>query len=109
MALRNILTGKEFYPTAPVSISSSGPNEILAAGTNRIGIIGLLLVAEGTVTVQLQSASNNLSGAMPLVANVGFESSPGPMAPIWCNYNEAFNINLGGAVGVYGWVIYTRR
>ena len=88
-------------------MAGAGDNTIIAApGTNFfIRIVKLLFVVTGAVTVTLKSGVNNLTGAMAYSANggVGFD---GDFNPLEMNANEAFIINLGGAIQVSGFVLY---
>lgn len=96
---------------ASINISSSGDNTIIAADpARRIKILSYVFVAGGSVNIIFKSgASNSLSGAMPFVINAGIAAPP--VAPstgpyMQTNVNEAFVINLSGAVGVTGHLSY---
>jgi hypothetical protein len=93
---------------APISASTSGDNVIVAAVTGKkIKVISVVLVASGVVSVTWKSATTNLSGAMPLVANSGFSLPTSPNI----NYfetavGEVLNLNLSSAVLVAGHLGY---
>lgn len=91
----------------PISVSSSGNNEIvpLVAG-RRIKVIAAILVSAGTVSVKFRSASTDLSGAMPLIANSGFVIPESFVGWVVTEPGEALNLHLSGAVQVSGMLVY---
>jgi hypothetical protein len=95
----------------PVSISTSGDNTIIAAPGvgKRLAIDHLNYMPASAVNVTLKSGSNSLSGAYPLTTSQGsvFENvMANDHGVIECNDNEAFIINLSGAVQLSGFVKY---
>jgi hypothetical protein len=92
-----------------IDIASSGDNIVIAADpTKKIKILAYSFVVESAVSVQFKSGGTNLSGAMPFLANGGI-SSPTGTAGGWIMetaVNNAFIINLNGAIGVRGHVSY---
>ena len=98
---------------AIVNASSSGSNTIVAAVANkRIRVLSYVIVAAGDVTVTWQSASNAISGGMPLAANGGAAPAAGQATPggligqFETNQGEALNLNLSAAVAVGGHITY---
>ena len=95
---------------APISVNQAGDNQIIAAVTNQsIKVLSVALVAGGTVNLKWRSATTDLSGAIPLIANSGFvlpASSPGQGNYLQTASGEALNINLSGGVQVSGHISY---
>ncbi len=93
-----------------ISASSSGNNTLVSAdSTRKIKVQSYVIVAAGTVNVTFKSGSNNLSGAMPLVANSGVASPPVKPTDgsyFQTNANEALILNLSDAVAVTGHLSY---
>ena len=92
---------------AVVDIASSGDNTLVAAvsgQTTRIHV--LVLVPDADVDVVLKTGSTALTGTLRLKANqplaLGFQAEPHFVT----GTNEAFIVNLSGAVSVDGWVQY---
>lgn len=94
-----------------ISAASSGNNAIVAAlASKRIKVISYAFVASGSVSAKWRSANTDLSGAMPFAANGGVALSSTPQAPLFqCAVNEALNLNLSSAVGVYGHLSYIQE
>lgn len=95
----------------PLSISTSGSQEVIAApgAGKRIAIDHINLIVTSAVTLTFYSATNALSGAYPFdtkQAMVLENTTSDPEGVIACNDNEAFNITLGGAVQVSGFIKY---
>jgi hypothetical protein len=93
-----------------VSISSSGNNTVVAAGTASqiIRVYRLLLVPTAAVTITLQDGgSTALSGAMPLAANqvflLPFDTDPWVIT----SPGNAFIAKLGSGVAVNGMCFFT--
>ena len=90
-----------------ISISTSGDNTLIAAqgvGTY-LAIDFISLLPTTAVTVQFKSGSTNYGGPLPLAAQQALtweNSSRHQYGVITCADNEAFVINLGGAVQVGG-------
>jgi hypothetical protein len=96
---------------ADISISSSGDSTTIPApGDGKyLAIDHINFVTAGAVTVQFKTGSTNYGGAYPLTTNqaVTLENAyQGEDGIITCGNNEAFVINLGGAVQVSGFVRY---
>lgn len=96
---------------AVISASSSGANEIIAAPTapGRIVIDHINFVPAGAVNVTLKSGTTAVSGVYPLTTSQGFvleNSAHHEKGVIECAPGEAFNITLGGAVLISGFVKY---
>lgn len=92
---------------APVNAANSGSNEIVAAvADRRIRVTQVFFVVDSAVTVQARSAANNLTGAMSFAANGGIVLPYNEQGWFTTNRGEAFNLNLGGAVGVRGALKY---
>jgi hypothetical protein len=93
---------------ASIDIATSGDQQIVAAdATKKIKVVSYTMVAEGTVAVRWRSATNNKSGAIPLVANSGIAISE--KAGNWLletAVNEALNLNLSASIGVRGHLSY---
>jgi hypothetical protein len=91
---------------ASIDTASSGATEIVAAVANRkLRVMAWHAMAATAVTVQWQSAANDLSGAMSFAATGG--AAPNSYYGLFeTNLGEALNINLGGAVQVSGTVAY---
>jgi hypothetical protein len=95
---------------ATISATNSGDNQVLAlVASKSIKVLSCALVASGTVSVKWRSNTTDLSGAMPLIASSGFvypASAPGMGNYLETNIGEALNLNLSGAVAVYGHISY---
>lgn len=92
-----------------VSASSAGNNTLVAAVTGKkIRVLAGLLYAAGTVTATIQTAAGGtaLTGAFPLLAQVGFQVPYCPLGNFETVAGELLNLNLGGAVAVTGWLVY---
>jgi len=95
---------------APINASSSGSNTLVSADpTRKIKVQSYVIVATGTVNVTFKSGSNNLSGALPLIANSGVACPPVKPTDgsyFQTNVNEALVINLSDTVPVTGHFSY---
>lgn len=92
---------------ASVSASSSGDNEIVAAnGTNKIRVLGYVLVSSGTVNAKWRSATTDKSGLLYFVANTGVSAPFSPVGHLETAAGAALNLNLSGAVAVGGHIVY---
>lgn len=94
---------------APINVSSSGDNTVVAGVTSKkIKVLSVVLVAAGAVSVKWRSGTTDLSGAMPLAANSGFVlPSASPVGRYFETASgQALNINLSGAVQVSGHISY---
>ena len=94
---------------AAVSVSSSGANALVsatAAQTTRV--FRIVLMFHAATTAKFQSASTDLTGAMQFQAGqsltLDYDGEP------WfvTQANEAFNLNLGSAVTVTGFIQYEK-
>lgn len=95
------------YPNAAIDESTSGDRTIVSvAAGSRFKLISLFLMTGGTVNITIKTGSTSRSGALPMVANLGFHYDPGPQAPLVGADGEDFVLNLSGAVQVSGTVIY---
>lgn len=90
---------------APIAVSSSGANNVLAAVTGKYyRIIAYTILVDSTVAITFKSGSTSLSGAMNVTAGIAQpEVLTGCMQTA---VGEAFVMTLGGAVGVNGYVVY---
>jgi len=94
---------------AVVSGSTSGNNTLVAAvASNKIRVISGLFMAAGTVNVTFQSGAGGtpITGALPLVANVGFTLPYDPTGHFETGVNTLLNMSLSAAVAVTGWIKY---
>jgi hypothetical protein len=97
---------------ANIDISTSGDNTIISApaGTSEFLVIDHInLVPNSAVSIILKTGSTSLSGTYSLTANQGFvleNSYQDQDGLLTCGKNEAFIINLSGAVQVSGFVKY---
>lgn len=101
----------EDLKNAVINISTSGDNDVIAApGAGKyIAVDHLNLIPTTTVTVTFKSATTSISGPYPLDAKQTISLDNAMQAQkgvITCADNEAFNVNLGGAVQVGGFVKY---
>lgn len=97
--------------TLPLSIATSGSQEVIAApgAGKRIAIDHINLIVTTAVNVTFYSGSTALSGTYPFdtkQAMVLENTTTDPEGVIACNDNEAFNITLGSAVQVSGFIRY---
>lgn len=93
---------------APISVSSSGNNTIVAAVTSKkIRVLSYVIVAAGSVDAKfMSSTTTDKSGAMPLVANTGVSANFSPIGHLETASGELLNLNLSAAVGVRGHLAY---
>lgn len=92
---------------ADINISTAGDNTIIAApGDGKyLAIDFVSFIPTLAVSVQFKTGSTNYGGPLPLAAQqaLTWENSEGSQdGRITCGNNEAFVINLGGAVQVGG-------
>ena len=92
---------------AVINIAGAGDNTIIAApGANiKIKIVKMLFVCTAAVAVTFRSGANNLTGAMSFGVSGGL-GYDGDLYPLEMNPNEAFIINLSGAIQVSGFAEY---
>lgn len=104
----------QFAATGPIkrkaiAVSSSGDNALSISVTGRkIRVIGLLLMAAGSVTVTLRSATTSATatGAFPLTTTKDLSLLPFDGGWFDTVAGEDLAINLSGAVAVAGQLIY---
>lgn len=92
-----------------ISAATSGNNTILAAQTNlKIRVLMIIMMSAGTVNATVQSGASGtaLTGAMPLIANVGFSSGYSTAGHFETDYTTLLNLSLDAAIQVSGWVVY---
>jgi hypothetical protein len=93
-----------------LSIASSGVNEVIAAPSDGYIVIDHInLVNTSAVSVTFKSATTALSGVYPLAEKqpITLENAyHSEQGVITCGRNEAFNIELSGAVQVSGFIRY---
>lgn len=99
--------------TAVINTAVIGANTIVAAVVGkRIRLLNYTIVVGGTVIVTWKSASTNLSGPMPMVANDSLSASAGESMPVGMvplmqtGVNEALVLDLSTAVQVSGHLTY---
>lgn len=94
---------------APIAVSSSGNNTIVAAVTGkRIRVLAYTLIANGTVNAKFQSGAGgtDITGLKYLVANSGLVCQQGQDGWMQTAPGELLNLNLSGAVAVGGELVY---
>lgn len=94
---------------AVISAASSGDNTLIAAvASNKIRVLGGLLMTGGTVTIRFESGASGtaLTGQIPLTAQTGFAIPFCPVGNFETAVNTLLNLELSAAVGVYGWLVY---
>jgi hypothetical protein len=97
---------------ATIDVAASGDNTIIAADTtNKIKVLSYVLVVDGAVGVRWKSgAGTNLSGLMSLAANGGISyTAPTPLHGMETALNAALVLNLSGAVGARGHLLYIKE
>jgi len=95
---------------ADIDISASGDSEIIAAPSEGfIAIDHINFLPTSAVSVQLKSGSDAYGADYPLDGKQAFtleNAFNSHKGVITCGNEEAFNINLNGAVQVSGFVRY---
>jgi hypothetical protein len=101
--------------TLPVSVSTSGNNELVALTSGQtVYVCDMVLVARGAVEAQFiygtgtacATGETNMSGPMSLIANTGFSNSPtGRFKTATAN---ALCLELSAAVQVDGYITYRK-
>lgn len=92
-----------------INTNTSGDNTILAAvASKKIRVLNGLLMSEGTTTTRFESGASGtaLTGAMPLIANVGFVIPYSPLGNFETASNTLLNLELSAAIRVHGWLTY---
>jgi hypothetical protein len=93
-------------PNAVISKAATG--EIVAAVTGkRIRVHGYVLVTTTAVAAKWQSASTDLTGAMPGGSNSVISVPHNPDGWFETAVSEALNLNLSGSVQVSGHLYYS--
>jgi len=93
-----------------IEAAGVGDNTIIAApGVGmRLRLFHFNFLTRAAVNVRLLSGGNDISGLYNFLGNSGFAfDSAGGLYPTILGENEAFIINLSGAVGIDGYVLYT--
>lgn len=107
------LGGALTYKYAVISAASSGENTLVAAVTSKkIRVLACFLMSTGTVNAYFNNATAGAicadgTNKLALIANVGFVLPFNPAG--WFQTgtnNEALRLNLSGAVGVAGCLVY---
>ena len=92
---------------ASISASSIGNTEVVAAvSSKKIRPVAAFLMANGTVHVKWQSAANDKTGLIYLVANTGLVIPFNQVGWFETNAGEALNINLSANQAVGGQLVY---
>jgi len=97
---------------AVISAASSGNNTLVAAVTGKkIGVLGLILIADAAVDVRLESGAGTtaLTGVMSLAAEGnGFVLPMSVEGRHWVETaaGALLNLELSGAVQVSGCIVY---
>lgn len=100
---------------AAIDTAASGTTPLINGVTDKtIRVYGYLLNAAGAVTAILKNGSTALTGAMSLIAGTPQVVPPGgnkidPLPLFELTTGNAFNLTLGGAVQVSGWVLYDQN
>lgn len=97
------------YQRVPVEVSASGNNTVIAAIPGKtIEIMEICLIPAADVTVKLISGTTDLTGDMVFdVPGFRLEALYTGVPHFVGGANEAFIVELGGAVQVGGWAIYS--
>jgi hypothetical protein len=103
-------------PCAPVNVSSSGDNQIIAGVAGKtIRVLSYTLTINGAVNVYWKSGTSGtgtnttLTGPLYGASAGGGEVATGPpgVEPLfWCVVGDGLYLNLSGAVAVGGHVTY---
>jgi len=94
---------------APIAVSSSGNNTLVAAVTGKkIRVLGYNLIANGSVNAKFQSGAGgtDLTGLKYLVVNSGISVGYTPTGWFETAAATLLNLNLSAAVAVGGELIY---
>lgn len=92
-----------------ISAASSGDNTIISAvADQKIRVLMVIIMSGGTVNATFQSGASGtaLTGAMPLIANVGFSSGYSEIGHFETGFGELLNLSLSGSTQVSGWIVY---
>ena len=97
---------KQTSSRTPINIAGAGDNTILAAvAAKKHKIVKMVFICAAPVDIIIKSGANSLTGLMSFSTNGGM-TFDGDFYPLEMNTNEAFIINLSGAVQVSGWIEY---
>lgn len=94
---------------ATIAASTSGASSLVGAVTaKQIRVLGLAVMANGTVNVKFQSHTTptDETGLFYLIANTGFVLPYNPLGWFQTVAGEQLDINLSGAVAVGGCLVY---
>lgn len=94
---------------AAINTAASGDTTVATpTGTNRIKVLGVLLVCNAPVVVTFKSATTAVTGPMSFAANGGFQDrAADPNIPLFrTSASAALVLNLSGAVQVSGYLTY---
>lgn len=94
---------------AVVSASTSGNNTLVAAVTSKkIRVLSGVFMSAGTVNATFQSGAGGtgLTGAMPLIANIGFTLPYSPVGHFESASGVLLNLSLSAAIAVTGVITY---
>lgn len=98
---------------APVSISTGGGNQVIAATAGKsIRVLSAVLLAAGETTITFEtsgagtSTGDDLTGPMAIAANGGFCLPHNPLGWFQADEGEALDIRLSAAVSVAGVINY---
>lgn len=94
---------------AVISAAGAGDNTLVAAVVGKvIRVTSLCLVSSGTVSVRFESGAGGtaLTGVMPLVAQSILQVPFDATGHFQTASGVLLNLELSGAVGVYGWLKY---
>jgi len=97
---------------AAINVAASGDNTLIAAVTSKvIVVLSYVLVADNAVAAKFTSgaAGTALTGAMSFAANGGVAVPFCPVGHFVTGSNTALVLNLNGAVGVRGHLVYVTR
>jgi len=92
-----------------VNVAVSGDNTIVAAVVGKkIRVLSWELISDGTVDARWESgaAGTALTGQYPFVVNSGISKSYSPVGYFETAVNTLLNLELSGAVGVHGSIVY---
>jgi hypothetical protein len=95
--------------SASISVASSGANELVSAtGGQTTKVYAIFLVVAAAVNIKFQSAATDLTGLMTMTASGSLVLDNSGEPWFTTATNEAFNLNLSGAVQVSGRIYYVK-
>lgn len=91
-----------------IAVAGAGDNQLVAANaTKKIKVVSYVIVASAAVSAKWRSGTTDLAGAMAFAANSGAAMAGSTQAHLFeTAINQAFNVNLSGAVAVAGHFSY---